>query len=420
MAKAKKKTRRRIIIFSLMGVVLIAVVVVVVLRRREVPITVQTEPVTRRNLTELVAANGKIQPVVQVVINPEISGEIIALPVKEGQKVKPGDLLVKIKPDNYVANTNSAFAQLQGALSAQELARANQAKAEWEFQRVGKMYEEKLISEFEFQATKTTLEVARAQYESSIQQVKQSRANLARAMEDLAKTTIMSPIDGTVTKLKSQVGERVVGSTMMAGTEIMTLANLDDMEARVDIGEIDVVLIQVKQKARLEVDAFRDRKFNGTVTEISNSSKSGGSMGSGSSQEATKFEVKIRINEKEAFRPGMSVTSDGEGTNQVDKARAAEGTNASAAAEADHSTAATNAAETAGTNAPAKTSGKKPGEPPKPIQVVFVVEGDRVKMVQVKTGISDDSHMEIIEGLEEGQKVVSGKIGAVGPEPEKK
>jgi HlyD family secretion protein len=268
--------------------------------------------------------------------------------------------------------------------------------------------------------------VARAQHESSTHQTKQARAGLSRALEDLSKTTIVSPICGTVTKLKSQAGERVVGSAMMAGTEIMTVANLDDMEARVDIGETDVVLIGVGQKARLEVDAFRDRKFNGTVTEIANSVKGGSSMGGGSSQEAAKFEVKIRIGEKESFRPGMSVTAEVETryrTNvltvpiqSVTTRLPKPATNSPAGSNLVARTTGTNAAPSANpasTNLATSTAPKKAGEPPKPIEVVFVMEGDHVKMVPVKRGISDDNFTEIAEGLAEGQKVISGGYKAI-------
>src|SRR5206468_9762537 len=176
------------------------------------------------------------------------------------------------------------------------------------------MFQRKLISESTYIEFKTGRDIAQAQLESATHQVDMSKALLARAEEELAKTTIVSPLDGTVSKLNSQLGERVVGTATMAGTEVMTIADLNEMEARVDIGEIDVVLIQPGQSARLEVDAFKDRKFIGTVTEIANSSTSvgvgGASIGGGNQQEATKFGVKIRIKEKETFRPGMSVTAE--------------------------------------------------------------------------------------------------------------
>ena len=288
-------------------------------RNREVIITVQTEKVARRNLTELVVANGRVHPVLQVKISPEVSGEIIELPVKEGQCVKKGDLLLRIKPDYYLASRRSAEASFQAAVANKDLAGANQRKAEIEEQRNKELLKDKLISESAYLEMKTASEVARATFQSAEHQVNVARAALSRAEEDLAKTTISSPIAGTVSKLNSQQGERVVGTAMMTGTEVMVVADLNEMEARVDIGEVDVVLIAQGQKARLEVEAFRDRKFTGTVTEIANSSRNlgaqsgstgGGGGGGGQQQEATRFEVKIRIKDKETFRPGMSVTAE--------------------------------------------------------------------------------------------------------------
>lgn len=284
-------------------------------KKQDVPIAVQTEKVTRRNITELVVANGKIQPVVQVVINPEVSGEIIELPVKEGYPVKKGDLLVKIKPDNYLAARNSAQASYHSGLASKNLAVANLNKAELELKRVQSLFNDKLVSDSQLLEAQTTFDVMKASHETSTHQAEQAKAALARAEDDLAKTTIVSPMDGIVTKLRSQRGERVVGTALMAGTEIMTIADLEEMEARVDIGEMDILLIATGQVARLEVDAFREKKFSGVVTEIANSSKSIGPSSSSSSsspsqQEATKFEVKIRVKEKELFRPGMSVTAE--------------------------------------------------------------------------------------------------------------
>src|SRR5438309_2934386 len=295
---AKSKQRRKTLIFSIIGLALVALTVGAIVNKREVVITIQTESVARRNLTEIVVANGKIQPVLQVKISPEVSGEIIDLPVKEGQSVKKGDLLVKIKPDTYIANVKSAQAQYMSSASGKDLAEAGMKKAELEFKRNEELFRGKLVSESTILEFQTGYDIARAQYESSIHQVDVAKASLDRAKEELAKTTIVSPLDGTISKLNSRLGERVVGTSMMAGTEIMIVSDLNEMEARVDVGEIDVVLIKPGQKARLEVDAFRDRKFKGTVTEIANSSKDSGlgsGGGGGQSQEATKFEVRIRV-----------------------------------------------------------------------------------------------------------------------------
>jgi HlyD family secretion protein len=435
MANAKSKKRRKIIVFSVIILALIASALVVVFRKREVVITVQTEKAARRSITELVVANGRVQPVLQVVIAPEVSGEIIDLPVKEGQPVKKGDVLVRIKQDNYLAQQRSAEASYQSAVAGRNLAQANLDRAEFEFKRIKELFEKQLVSESQFQEVKTAREVAKASHENSCHQTENAKASRARADDDLAKTIIKAPIDGTVTRLKSQRGERVVGTAMMAGTEIMTIADLNDMEARVEIGEIDIVLIALGQKTRLEVEAFRDRKFSGTVTEIANAAKGlSSAMGSSSSQqEATKFEVKVRIKEVEAFRPGMSVTAEVETrirtnvlavpiqsvtTRVPKKPDEKSGKPGSTASTNAPSVTSTNSPPATGTNTAKGPESRKAGEPPKPIEVVFIVEADRVKMVPVKRGISDDTWTEITEGLKEGQEVVSGGYKAINRELE--
>ncbi len=447
MANPKSKSARKAVVFSLIVLVIGGLSAVAFFRKKEVIITIQTEKVARRNLTELVVATGKIQPVVQVVINPEVSGEIIALPVKEGQVVKKGDLLLKIKPDNYIASRNSAEASLQSSLASKSSAEASylsslagksqsQAecdKSEAEYKRNEPLFKAKLVSESVFLDVKTAFEVAKLRCETSLHQVEMSKAQasaskhqadmakaqLARAEDDLAKTTILSPTDGTVTKLKSQLGERVLGTSMMAGTEIMTIAKLDDMEARVDIGEIDVVLIALGQKTRLEVDSFRDRKFTGVVTEIANAAKG---SGLGTQQESTKFEVKIRIEDKESFRPGMSVTAEVETryrtnvvvvpiqsvTTRLPK-DSADGKNA-VVAKPD--------AKDLDKDETVALNKKKTKDAPKPVEVVFELKDSKVKTAKVKRGISDDAYVEILEGLKEGQEIVSGGYKAINRELE--
>jgi HlyD family secretion protein len=441
---AKSKKRRKIIIFSLLGLLLAGLTVGAVFRKREVIITVQTEKVGRRNLTELVSANGKIQPVVQVKISPEVSGEIIELPVKEGQPVKKGDLILRIKPDFYLASRNQAEAGYKGSLASQATTEANLRKAEADFKRGEDLFRHKLVSDSDFDGLKAAYDVAKAQLTNAQHQVEMAYASLASAEDALAKTTIVSPLTGTVSKLNSEVGERVVGTATMAGTEVMTIADLNEMEARVDIGEMDVVLIAPGQNVRLDVDAFKDRKFSGAVTEIANSSKS--NLASGS-QEATKFEVKIRIKEKEAFRPGMSVTADIETRGRtnvltvpiasvttrlpkekekkeaVKTAALADPPTNTPAAKTNSSPAPTNSLASApNTAAPATTNtakaDKNPKEAAKPVEVVFVLEGGQAKMVPVKLGISDETHWEITEGLCDGQEVVSGGYRAISRELE--
>ena len=462
MANAKSKRRRKLLIFSVIVLVLGGLTAAAVLRKREPVVTVQTEKAERRNITEIVLANGRIQPVRQVKISAEVSGEIIELPVKEGQAIQKGDLLVKIKPDTYIAQKRSMEASYLSSVSGKTLSEANLRKAELEFARNQDLFKSKLISDSMFLEYRTALDIAKAQVESSGHQVEVAKASLARVEEELAKTTIYSPITGTVSKLSLELGERVAGNTMMAGTDIMTVANLNEMEARVDIGEIDIPLIAGAQSAKLEVDSFRDRKFKGTVSEIANSSKTAG--GSGQSQDATKFEVKIRINEAESFRPGMTVTAEIEtryrsnvlsvpvqsvttrppkkpekgkgGTNAVDTASSGTntpaGTNLVAGTNAAvvTNTTASESSGAAGTNGPSTTtntasadpktdgkngskSGRKSDEKEKPIEVVFAVDGDKAKMVPVKRGIADDAYVEILEGVTEGQEVVSGGYKAI-------
>jgi HlyD family secretion protein len=427
---AKSKKRRKIVVFSIIGLVLAGLAAVAVFRKREPVITIQTEKVIRTNLTEIVSANGRIQPVLQVKISPEVSGEITDLPVKEGQCVSKGELILKIKPDFYIAQRNQAEASYKSSVAGQATAEANLRKAAAEFKRGEDLFKHKLISDSAFDEITANFDVAKAQLTSAQDGVDMASASLARAEEELSKTTIVSPLAGTISKLDSRLGERVVGTATMAGTEVMTIADLNEMEARVDIGEMDVVLIKAGQHARLEVDAFKDRKFNGTVTEIANSAK--GSALGGNSQEATKFEVKIRVQEKDAFRPGMSVTAEIETRSRTNvlavpiasvttrlpkeketkgKSSGSSGTNTARARTPD-AAAETNTATTAaaGTNAP---SGAKDKKGAKPIEVVFLKEGDRAKMVPVKIGISDENFWEITDGLKDGQEIVSGGYRAI-------
>ncbi len=426
----KKKRRKWWLLAALVVVIGAGVGTYVYMKRRVQPIEIQTEKVTRRNLTEVVVANGKIQPVLQVKISPEVSGEIVELPVKEGQNVKKGDLLLRIKPDFYLANRRSAEASYQAALAAKNLADANLDKARIELKRNEELLKEKLISDSSFLEFKTGFEVARATSKSAEHQVEVANAALARADEDLAKTTIYSPITGTVSKLNSELGERVVGTAMMSGTEVMTVADLNEMEARVAIGEIDVVLIAAGQKVRLDVDAFHDKKFTGLVTEIANSSKgsssdprSGSSSSSSSSQqqEATQFEVRIRVQEKEVFRPGMSVTAEIETrsrTNVLSVPIQSVTTRLPKGVPPKDKNAKDSEKDKPLPSDRQARAEKKQEEANRPVEVVFLREGDHVKMAPVKRGISDENYSEITEGLQEEQEVVSGGYKAISRELE--
>jgi HlyD family secretion protein len=428
---AKSTKRRKIIVFSLISLVIAGLAGVAFFRKREVVITIQTEKVIKRDITEKVVANGKIQPVLQVKISPEVSGEIIELPVKEGQLVQKGQLIVKIKPDFYIAQLHQSQAGFEAALASKAQTEANLEKAAADFKRNKDLWDHKLISEAEYIGFKANFDVAKAQVESALHQVESARATVASVQDSLDKTTISAPMTGTISKLNSRLGERVLGTVQNVGTEIMIIADLNEMEARVDLGENDVVLIAPGQTAQLEVDAFKDRKFKGVVTEVANSSTDSSPLGNSSSttQDATKFQVKIRVQEKEHFKPGMSVTAEiatrfrtnvlavpiASVTTRVPKEK---GTNAVAKSSAMDtnavSNAGTNDCDDCGTNATAltKTEHKQKG-PPKPIEVVFLLDGERAKMVPVKIGISDDNYWEITSGLSEGQEVISGGYRAI-------
>jgi HlyD family secretion protein len=425
---AKSTKRRKIIVFSLIGLALAGLAGVAFFRKREPVITIQTEKVVRRDIIEKVVANGKIQPVLQVKISPEVSGEIIDLPVKEGQTVKKGQLIVKIKPDFYTAQLNQSQAGYESALAGKSQAEANLEKAAADFKRNKDLWDHKLISEADYVGFKAAFDVCKAQVDSALHQVDSAKATVASAQDSLDKTTIVAPMTGTISKLNSRLGERVLGTVQNLGTEIMTIADLNEMEARVDLGENDVVLIAPQQTAQLEVDAFKDRKFTGMVTEVANSSNDSStgmtsSSASNNNQDATKFQVKIRIQEKVDFKPGMSVTADistrfrtnvitvpiASVTTRLPKEKEKDKNGTKVAAADPVPDKGTNACPT---NAVSKLDAKAKGLA-KPIEVVFLMEGERAKMVPVKIGISDDNYWEVTQGLAEGQEVVSGGYRAI-------
>ncbi len=432
---ANSKKRRKIIVFSVIGLVLITLIAVAVFKKKQPVITVQTEKAARHSLTNIVVANGKIQPVVQVTISPEVSGEIIELPVKEGQQVKKDDLLVKINPDIYIAAVNQAKANYESSLAAKASAVANLEKAQADYDRNVELFHQKLLSESDFIGFKSTRNVARAQLDSADDMVNVAKANVDSAEEQLSRTTIVSPLDGTISKLNSQLGERVLGTVQNAGTIIMIISDLNQMEARVDVGEMDVVGIKPGQKARLEVDAFKDRKFSGTVTDVASSSKDSNQTGNNSSsssqsQEATKFQVRIRLNDKEDFRPGMSVSADIETeyrTNVLTVPLASVttrppkppkktdppktgGTNMTPARPGTNAVISSNTVAASDVVTNSGPPGKKSS---KMLDVVFAVAGDHVDAVPVKIGICDDNYWEITDGLTNGQEIVSGGYRAI-------
>ena len=422
--KPRRKGRGKLIVFITAIVIVLAVVMFLALRKKDSAISVQTEKVARHTITETVTANGKIYPVLQVHISAEVSGEITELHVKEGQRVKKGDLLLKIKPDFVLAALNQARANYQSSLAGKTTAAANLEKAEADYKRNEELFNRKLISESDFATFKVGRDVARAQAESAGHQVEVAKAAVDSAQDSLDKTTIVAPLDGTVSKLNSQLGERVLGTVQNAGTDIMIISDLSQMEARVDIGEMDIVLLQPGEKAKLEVDSFKNKKFAGVVTDVASSSEGlnassglGGLGGGGSSsgQSATQFQVRIRFTEAEQFRPGMSVTAEIETrtrTNTIAVPIASVSTRLLKPKGGETNSVPTNSVAAADSETNSVKAGKK-AEKQKPVEVVFVLNGDQVKTVPVKIGISDDNFWEITDGLKDGDEIVVGNYRAI-------
>lgn len=400
MANNKKSKKKKIIIFSILGLVVITLVLVVILGSKKVPIiSVQTEKVERRTLTQSVTATGKIYPEIQVIITPEVSGEVVYLAVRDGQKVKKNDVLLKIKPDYYAARRDQMAAGV-----ASTTASLNRVRSD--YNRTKDLFEKKLVSDAELEQSKTAYEVSKAQYD-------QAQAALNQTEEDLMKTTIHAPMEGTVTQLKVESGERVLGTSQFQGTAVMTVADLSRMECRVDVGENDIVLISIGDTARIDIDAFPNRKFDGVVYEIANTAKT---KGFGTQEEVTNFEVKIRIIDKDVLlRPGMSMTA------KIETDR--------------RQNVLTVPIQSVTTRMPKKDEKKKEGEEspdvvivtleklkkkdePTVKEVVFLYNEGTVKMVEVKRGISDDAYIEITEGLKEDDKVISGSYKAISRELE--
>ena len=394
----KKSNKKKIIIISVIVVLIISIITILILNSNKTKfVSVQVDKVSRQTIVQLVTASGKIQPEIMVKINAEVSGEIISLPVKEGDVVKKEDLLVRVKTDQYQAQVDRAEASLQSAKANLSLQDATVERTNSEFKRAQDLFAKDLLSEQEFISAKTSQKISNSQYASAVAGVAQAKASLRDAEESLRKTSIYSPMNGVVSQLKSQLGERVSGSGFMQGTEIMTVSDLSRMEARIDVGENDVVLISVGDTTRIEVDAFPEKKLIGIVYEIANTAKT---KGLGSQEEVTNFEVKVRIlNNQLALRPGMSMTADIE-TETKQNVLAIP-------------------VQCVTTRQPkSKSEEKEFDKKEKPIEVVFLQNGNKAQMRKVVRGISNDNFIEIISGLKENDFVISGSFKAISRELE--
>jgi HlyD family secretion protein len=420
--KKRRSRRKRYIIFGSICLVLPLIIVWAVASRREKPIPVITEKAVRKTILQTVSATGKVQPETEVKISPEVAGEIIELPVTDGMRIKKGELLVKVKPDSYKALLEQQEAAISAAKATNLQQKATMMKTEQDLKRAEDLFNKKLISVQDYNAAQAADDVAKNTYESSLHEIERAQAGSSQARDQLSKTTIYSPIDGTVTILNSKLGERLVATNQFAGTEVMRVADLAHMEARVDVNENDVVNVKIDDKANVKIDAYGDRKFHGTVYQIANTGKT---TGAGTQEEVTNFEVKIRIDDHDVgLRPSLSCTADIE-TNMVKDAVAVPmqsvtirtGDSNLSPEEIEKKKQKTAQRDKGDNSADyvnerqEKATQKEEHE--KIAKVVFLKKGSTAQMVKVTTGISDDTYMEIKSGVQPGDEVVAGSYSAI-------
>ena len=420
--KKRRWSRKRKIIFGVLGLILVWIVVSYILGKREKPIPVTTEKAVRRTIVQTVSATGKVQPETEVKISPEVAGEIIELPVEDGKAVKKGDLLVKIKPDTYKAILEQQEAAISTAKATNAQQQASMVKADHDMKRAEDMFAKKTISIQELDTARAAMDVAKNTYESSLHMIEQAQASSSQARDALSKTTIYSPIDGTITLLNSKLGERVVATNQFAGTEVMRVADLMHMQAVVDVNENDVVNVKLGDKSSVKIDAYGDRRFRGTVQQIANTGKT---TGAGTQEEVTNFEVKINLEtDNVILRPGLSCTADIE-TSTVKDAVAVPmqsvtirtGDTALSPDEIEkrkqkqtQRDKSDNSAEV--TNERQEKQTQK-DEREKLQKGVFKKVGNKAVWTKVATGIADDASMEIKSGVNPGDEVIAGSYSAI-------
>jgi HlyD family secretion protein len=420
--RRRKSRRRRKILIGIGALLLLWIIGAIINSKREKPIPVTTDKATRRTIVQLVSATGKIQPETEVKISPEVAGEIIELPVDDGMAVKKGDLLLKIKPDSYKALVEQQEASISSAKATNLQQKATMLKAEQDLKRADDMYTKKTISIQEYNAAQAAYDVAKNTYESSLHEIERAQAGASQAHEQLSKTTIYSPIDGTVTVLNSKLGERLVATGQFAGTEVMRVADLGHMEAQVDVNENDVVNVKIGDRASVKIDAYGDRRFHGTVHQIANTGKT---TGAGTQEEVTNFEVKIGVDDRDVtLRPGLSCTADIE-TNTVKDVVAIPmqavtirtGDSNLSPEEIEKKKLKTAQRDKGDNNAEfinekAEKQAQKE-EREKLSKVIFLKKGGKAQQVKVTTGISDDTFMEIKSGVQPGDEIISGSYSAI-------
>jgi HlyD family secretion protein len=433
---------RRIIIILAVVAVLLIVATLVAKKKGLVggapAVKVTTEAAAIKDITELVSASGKIQSEVAVNISPDVAGEIMALPVKEGDRVKVGQLLVRIDPDiqrsnveRLQASLNTSKANLANSQSRLTQAEARLVNSKALFERTQKLFNDKVVAQQEMDAARSEYDVATSEVEASRQSVEANRytvksaeAALREAEKQLTRTEIYSPVEGTVSKLNFRKGERVVGTSQMAGSEIMTISNLNEMEVQVEVNENDIIRVGLGDSCDIEVDAYLGEKFKGVVTSMANSAKSD-AMGT---DQVTNFAVKVRLlresyahlaNSKQPgvspFRPGMSATVD-------IRTRTVKGA-LSVPVQAVTTRSASELEQKEEETKLKRRRGQDPNSLPDPtaeviiakdaIEVVFVHRAGKAVMAQVKTGIQNSEFIEVVSGLRQGDEVITAPYRAI-------
>lgn len=384
---------------------------------------VETAKAEIRTITQIVSASGKIQPETEVIIRPDVSGEVIELLVREGDFVRQGDLLLRIKPDLYQARIDELNAALLTQRSRYEQARSNKLQAEVEYTTQAHLYERDLISELEYMQARNKYEAEKANVKAAEYQIESAKAQLRRAEEELEQTVIRSPKDGTISRLAIEQGERVLGQAQTAGTEMMRIARMEQMEVEVDVNENDIVNVSLGDTTRIEVDAYPERIFDGVVTEIANSAEI---TGTGSAEQVTNYKVKVRVIsphnlnmspmeliEEQVmeisddvfvanFKPGMSATVDIETETAFDVVSVP----IQAVTVRDFSQMELSDSDTVSMQTAGMTGRSGPNDDFR--RVVFVIDEKYARQREVKTGISDNRYMQIQGGLNEGEEVVTG------------
>ena len=417
-----KKKKNTVLYLSILGVVVIAVLLIGKKAGwfgKEMAVKVATEKVVKKDITEIITANGKIEPQKQVKISPEVPGEIIELPVKEGDEVKQGDLLVVIRPDIYISarNRNDAALSSQKARLAQ--AEAQLVEKELNYKRSKQLFDKNTIAKSDFETIEAAYKVAQSEVQAARFSIKSAESSLSESQENLTKTKIYSPISGTVSKLNVEQGEKVVGTNQFAGTELMTIADLSKMEVKVEVNENDIVNVEKSDTANVEIDAYLKRKFTGQVTEIASSANVSGT----STDQVTNFNVKILLlqdsykdllatnPQRYPFLPGMSATVEirtetRRGVISV-PIQAVTTRSSTGASKKDETK-----LETEDEAAKSKDEKVTPKDPEQ-FEVVFVNRKGFARQVKVKTGIQDNTNIEIIEGLTPEDEIIVAPYGLI-------